>query len=1296
VLQAVHTLSANAAVEWAEPDYLAYPAATTPDDTLFDQQWGLAQINAPQAWDISTGSDSVSIAMVDSGLQFNHPDLAGKLWLNEGEEAGNGLDDDNNGFVDDVNGWDFVNADNLPADDNGHGSQTAGVASAVTNNIAGIAGVCWSCKLMPVKVMSSAGVANYSDIAAGVLYAASKGAHVINVSLGGYSESSALLAAVQAATDSYNAVVVAGAGNDHLSTPFYPAAYPQVLAVAASGSADVLWGDSNFGDWVDLVAPGVNIQTTYLGSDYGPASGTSLSTAFVSGLAGLLRSHYPSWSADMTRAQLLHTAEDVDDLNPGFEGLLGSGRVDAYQALSTTPQPLLAFQGQTVNGSASTRPEPGSSVDLLVTLSNNWADASEVSGTLSSASPYITITSASASYSDIPTYATGTNITPFVFNISSSAPYGASLSLNLRVTAGGGYVVDIPITVQVASDTVVADATIYTQTWTNDRIYLINKNSGIPVGNTLTIEPGTEVRFAYDYPLIVEGTLIADGTPEQPIIFISNLDEDLVGDHANILFKDSSMDAVFDINGNYLSGSIIRHATFSHFVHGIRIESAAPFISQSQFDQVLGGAITGYSVAGLVISSNRFISSHIELWDSDLITVRDNDCTNTTFNLTGTEIEFTANRIFDGALAINTPTGMVSGNLISNPQGAGLTIHSGNPLIEHNTLVENLAAAVVIYYSGGPSLHQNNLLPSSDGFALKNHTANPIDATENWWGSTEVADIASAIYDGLDQYELGIVNYANYLTLPEPDAPAFVTSVDISPDTTLGIQTATFDISFNRPMDIEISPRLSFQPVLHDTWTVYNTDNSGLPGDYVPAISSDSDGSLWFGTTDGAARFNGSTWTVYNTSNSGLPGDNVRAITSDPDGSHWFGTNNGVATFDGSTWTVYNTSNSGLPGNYVLAISSDPEGSLWFGTNNGVGTFDDSTWTVYNTSNSGLPYNEVHAIASDSDGTHWFGTNNGVGTFDGTTWSVYNTSNSGLPGDDVRAISSDPDGTHWFGTLGNGVAKFDGSTWTVYNSINSELPLDFVEAIARDPDGSHWFGVDGAGVARLDGSTWKFYDPINSGLPGDNVIAITSDPDGSHWFGTPNGGVGVLWNYPAHIIQDNPLWLDDTHFQTTFDITSLIELGEYRLSVASAMGTDGIEIVPDTATTFTVDYAGAVSDTTPPSAPIVELCAGDDLSSLSASWSASDPQTSINLYSYAVGTTPGGSEVIDWTTTTATSFNRTNLNLSAGGTYYVAVKARNAGGLWSEAGIPPGVLAGSGVCTANTVLLYLPSVNRNP
>ena len=410
----MEVLGAQPDIAFAEPDYLAH-IILTPDDPQYAQQWALPKIGAPAAWDTTTGSSNVVIAVIDAGIDASHPDLSGQLWTNPGEIAGNGLDDDNNGYVDDIHGWNLVDDNANLTDNTGHGTQIAGVIAAATDNGLGVAGVCWDCRLMVVKVTQSGGVANYSDIAAGVAYAAQKGAEVINLSLGGYSDSATLRAAVASAAQS--AVVVGGAGNDDLSDAFYPAAYDDVLAVAGTTDADAKVSTSNHGSWVDVSAPGEDITTTFDGGGYGASSGTSLAAPFAAGLAGLLRSQHPGWSADMVRAQIVHTTDDIDSLNPGYEGQLGSGRINANSAINIEPHPLLSYDSHTVDGAPNSRPEPGETVDLNVSIFNDWENATNIQSTLTTTDTYVSILVNSATFGDIPTYGTGMNTTPFRFRV---------------------------------------------------------------------------------------------------------------------------------------------------------------------------------------------------------------------------------------------------------------------------------------------------------------------------------------------------------------------------------------------------------------------------------------------------------------------------------------------------------------------------------------------------------------------------------------------------------------------------------------------------------------------------------------------------------------------------------------------------------------------------------------------------------------------------------------------------------------------------------------------------------------
>jgi subtilisin family serine protease len=277
VEEALEVFRTDPDVLYAEPNYY-WHLATTPDDTHFDQLWGLhntgqsingtngtadADIDAPEAWNISTGSSNVVIAVIDSGVDYNHPDLPANIWINSGEIAGNGIDDDGNGYIDDTRGWDWVDDDNDPMDYNDHGTHVAGTIAAVGNNATGVTGVCWSAKIMVLRAFDTLGSGTTALEIEAIEYANAKGAHIINNSWGGTGFSSFLKDAI----DASSAVVVCAAGNEGTnndSTPFYPASFTStnIIAVAATDQNDNRASFSNYGATsVDVAAPGVNIYS---------------------------------------------------------------------------------------------------------------------------------------------------------------------------------------------------------------------------------------------------------------------------------------------------------------------------------------------------------------------------------------------------------------------------------------------------------------------------------------------------------------------------------------------------------------------------------------------------------------------------------------------------------------------------------------------------------------------------------------------------------------------------------------------------------------------------------------------------------------------------------------------------------------------------------------------------------------------------------------------------------------------------------------------------------------------------
>ncbi len=322
---ALSSLQANSAVLYAEPNYIV-TAAAIPNDPRFVELYGLnntrqtggtpdADIDAPEAWDIQTGT-RVIVGVIDSGLDYNHPDIATNVWINTGEIANNGIDDDRNGFIDDVRGWDFANNDNNPFDDNDHGTHVSGIIAAVGNNGIGVTGVNWSAQIMPLKFLNARGAGSTADAISAINYAVMMGARISNNSWGGGAFSQALFDAIAAAQTAGH-LFVAAAGNDGANTdvtPSYPASYNlnNIVSVAATDDDDALATFSNFGRiTVDLGAPGVAILSTTPANTYSTFSGTSMAAPHVAGSAALVLAEDPSLTLVELKAAILDNVDAI-------------------------------------------------------------------------------------------------------------------------------------------------------------------------------------------------------------------------------------------------------------------------------------------------------------------------------------------------------------------------------------------------------------------------------------------------------------------------------------------------------------------------------------------------------------------------------------------------------------------------------------------------------------------------------------------------------------------------------------------------------------------------------------------------------------------------------------------------------------------------------------------------------------------------------------------------------------------------------------------------------------------------
>ncbi len=383
VQEAINEFTNMPNVLYAEPNYI-YTIEAVPNDARFNELWGMqnlgqsgglsgADIRAVAAWDISTGSESVLVGVIDTGIDYTHEDLAMNIYTNPGEDAwgnpndpstGNGVDDDNNGYVDDWKGWNFISNTNNPYDDHLHGTHCAGTIGAMGNNSIGVVGVNWQVKMMPLKFLNSRGSGDTADAIDAIIYASDMGVDILSNSWGGGGFSQATEDAIQYANDR-NVLFVAAAGNDGTNNdtiPHYPSNYdvPNVVAVAATDHSDsrALWGiggggddcgficssataatpGSNYGPTtVDIAAPGKNILSTVPGDGYSELSGTSMATPHIAGVAALLLSVNP----DLTVAEQINALYSTVDPLDSFTNLIATqGRVNAQAAVqSVAPAP---------------------------------------------------------------------------------------------------------------------------------------------------------------------------------------------------------------------------------------------------------------------------------------------------------------------------------------------------------------------------------------------------------------------------------------------------------------------------------------------------------------------------------------------------------------------------------------------------------------------------------------------------------------------------------------------------------------------------------------------------------------------------------------------------------------------------------------------------------------------------------------------------------------------------------------------------------------------------------------------
>lgn len=581
----------------AEYDYMYAAADTTliDSDTVAEavqgnascqDQWYLRSGNLQKSWDLlrtrgiaAGGDSSVVVAVIDTGVDYTHEDLKDNIWVNTKEIPGNGIDDDGNGYIDDVYGVDLETGRDSGMDDNGHGTHVAGIIAAANNHI-GVVGLAYNVKLMPIKAGMASGFFNQSQIAKGILYAYNNGADVINMSFGGSASTIAVQDALETAYT--RCVLVAAAGNDGMpnegrpiTAPTYPAALSYVMGVMSVDMRGVESGFTNYDVAAyssveyEVYAPGSQILSTIPGNRYATWSGTSMAAPYVSAMAALLRSAYPDTNTYPTKfiyGQIAATGgRSAICCDPEHHGVHNLPKiVDIYNALTQLPKPevsaadFLVFDDKSLsdqnNGDGVI--DAGETVALAFTLRNRWGAAKDVTLSLDAKSqadidcPYIEFLTNNVNYGNVGTYASidygktkeGTFVTgvdadkSLLVKIADDCPNDYIIALNITVTAKNDLDADdtrvyssgATTTINVRRGTLLPSIITEDMTLTKDHYYILPNATLIQEGVTVTVEPGTQLQFWTDDPhdayadtaityLKVDGTLLCNGTEDEHI-----------------------------------------------------------------------------------------------------------------------------------------------------------------------------------------------------------------------------------------------------------------------------------------------------------------------------------------------------------------------------------------------------------------------------------------------------------------------------------------------------------------------------------------------------------------------------------------------------------------------------------------------------------------------------------------------------------------------------------------------------------------------------------------------------------
>lgn len=848
MFEAIDKLKAQEEVEFAEPNYIVYTMALPYDDSiptanqqtytsepLYSQQWGLQAINLPALWDKpKRSSKRPVIAILDTGVDIEHPDLAANIWTNAAEAAGiANQDDDANGFKDDIHGWSFIDNHSVTGDFNGHGTHCAGIAAAVGNNGIGITGANPDALIMPVTVMQSNGTGDVATIIRGIDYAAANGADVISMSIGSYGYS---IAEEQALGRAYaNAVLVAAAGNDGhamvppthclYDAPMFPAAFSFVLGVEASANAQGgLASFSNYDETgpiyssfgenglynYELRAPGVQILSTFPGGRYKNLNGTSMACPLAAGAISRLLQCKETLSQELLFGDLIH-------MRNGNINILAT-----YNITDADRHPELALVTanlqDTALGDGDLRADAGETIEFYPIFKNAWGQAENIrfwikAGFYKSGDWMWDDTTLIHSLQDtayfgkpLSSYAKATSLNPYRMTISPNCADGRKINMTFfAVCDNAADTLRQTITLAVENGVEIGGMISEDMTLYPNVHYIVTNNVAVPDGITLTIKPGTVLKFKEESGLSSsnKGTIIAIGTPDSMIVFTKA--DGSNGKITGILFNNTSL----------TSKSRLEYAIIKDLTAG---------------GKILGNTSTKHCVVSNVKSGDYafgsgFIQEKINIFDCDL--------SFGPFLYNGTVIDCNvANNISSDSKtnSYRVPISDLLYNSIRNCNVFPMRFKDG--------------LGIVVLNETNPKVY---------------HTDNP-----SYYGSSREDLVRQYVFDIESGYKFGKYDLSNMLTRPSAEAHGIVwkilvDSIDAQDEFELlppiGVGTHRCDVYFNRPMDVSIAPTVSFG--VREPYTQHQVAENG-------SWSADSTIYTAFFTIDGKSVTDGlNTFKVY-------------------------------------------------------------------------------------------------------------------------------------------------------------------------------------------------------------------------------------------------------------------------------------------------------------------------------------------------------------------------------------------------------------------------------------------------